>query len=318
MAIKLITYRVSLSNKANEKQILSYFNGQEDLLNTVNEFCSYIHQNIKSYTDNSGNQRTFTLDGLQKLEDSKRTIYGLFDSALTGDKLKIKENETNNLIYDVKNKDLQSRSFFFMIYIPKNSKYAYLVVQKKSNHGVKNILEKSFNDFLVMKGFIDSRITLEYAPDFNLLNKLIQFGELKEIKLIKNSVFSSFQEQLDNIGEVTNSGTFEQVLKFNKHSRVENFKTLLLKLYRTNYKDYDQIEVSNNYFDEVSFTIHLDGLSKTFYIKNKSIIRSDVDVSNFVKFENGEPTISSLMEISWNLINTVLNNFDTDEDKIAS
>lgn len=130
MKVKLITYRVSLTNKVDEKQILSYFNGQEDLLNTVNEFCSYIHQNIKTYTDNIGNRRTFTLEGLQKVEDSKRIIHGFFDSALTGDKIKIKENETNSLIYDVKTKDLQSRNFFFMIYVPKNSKHAYLVIQK--------------------------------------------------------------------------------------------------------------------------------------------------------------------------------------------
>lgn len=318
MAVKLINYRISLSNRANEKQILSYFNGQEDLLNTVNEFCNYIHKNVKSYIDNSGNQRTFTLDGLQKLEDSKRTIYGFFDSALTGDKIKIKENETNNLIYDVKNKDLQSRNFFFMIYIPKNSKYANLVVQKKSNHGVKNILERSFNDFLALKGFIDSRITLEYAPDSNLLNRLLEFGEFKEIKLTKNSLFSSFQEQFDSVEGITNSGIFEQIIKLNKNSRVENFKSLLLNLYNKNYKDYEQIELSNNYFDEISFTIYLDGLSKTFYVKNKSKIRSDVDVTNLVKFENGEPMVSSLIEISWNLIFGTLNNFDWNDGRIAS
>jgi hypothetical protein len=318
MKVKLITYRISLTNKVNEKQTLSHFNGQEDLLNTINEFCNYIHKNIKSYTDNVGNRRTFTIDGLQKIEDSKRVIHGFFDSALTGDKMKIKDNDTNSLIYDVKNRDLQSRNFFFFIYVPKNSKYAFLVVQKKSNHGVKNVLENSFNDFLNLKGFIDFRAILEYAPDYNLLNRLIEFGELKEVKLITNKIFSSFDEQFENIEGVENSGTFEETFKFNKTSRSEKFKRQLFNLYKTTFKDYEQINVSNKFYDEVSFLITLNGLSKTFYVKNKAKIRSDADVTDHLDFIDGEPTKNSLLNVSWKLIMTVLGNFDEDENKLAS
>ncbi|MCR4032528.1 MULTISPECIES: hypothetical protein [Flavobacterium] len=318
MKVKLITYRVSITNKVNEKQTLNYFNGQEDLLNTVNEFCSYIHENIRNYTDNIGNRRTFTLEGLQKVEDSSRIIHGKFDFAYTGDKLKIKESNTNQLLYDVREKDLQSRSFFFFAHVPKNKKNAYLVIQKKANHGVKNVLEHSFNEFLRMKGFSDYRVTLESAPDFNMINRMMEYGDLKEIKLIKNCISSTFNEQFQNNETIPNNGISEIVTKFNKNSRTENYKSDLLRLYRTDFLDYQQVDICGNLFDEVSFVVSLNGLSKTFYVKDKTKIRSDIDVTDHLMFENGEPTVESLIDVSIKLIKNLNGSSDDEINRRAS
>lgn len=318
MKVKLITYRVSVINKINEKQTLNYFNGQEDLLNTVNEFCSYIHQNIKSYTDNLGNQRTFSLEGLHSVKDSRRVIYGKFDTAYTGDKIKIKEAVTNNLICDVKVKDLQSRNLFFFIYIPKNEKNAYLVIEKKSNHGVKNILENSFNEFLRMKGFLDYRLCLDSAPNSNMIYNMMEYGELKEIKLIKSGIYSTFQEQFDNVEALANNGTSENIVKFNRFSRTERYKSELINLFNVDFQDYEQINICNNLFDEVSFVINWNGLTKTLYIKDKTKIRSDIDVTEQLLFENGEPTTESLIDTSINLIRNIGVDFGDREEREAS
>lgn len=318
MKVKLITYRISITNKVNEKQILNYFNGQEDLLSIVNEFCSYIHENIRNYTDNIGNRRTFTLEGLQKVEDSSRIIHGKFDFAYTGDKLKIKESDTNQLIYNVREKDLQSRSFFFFAHIPKNKKNAYLVIQKKANHGVKNVLEHSFNEFLRMKGFVDYHVTLESAPDASMINRMMEYGDLKEIKLAKNSIYSTFDEQFQNAETMVNNGVSEIVTKFNKNSRTENYKSDLLRLYQTDFMDYQQVNICNNLFDEVSFVMSLNGLNKTFYVKDKTKIRSDIDVTEHLIFENGEPTVESLIDVSIKLIQNLSGGSNDEANRRAS
>jgi hypothetical protein len=144
-------------------------------------------------------KRTFTLDSIQKLDENGRSIYGYFDSALTGDRLKIKDGETNRLKLDVDLKDLQSRNFFFLFYIPKGSKHGYLIIQKKSNHGVKNILENTFNQFLQMKGFNDYRFCLDFAQNLNQLSEMLDFGELKEINLTENKIKTDFQSQLNEL-----------------------------------------------------------------------------------------------------------------------
>lgn len=315
---KLITYRFWISNKIGEKQILSFFNGEEDLLNVGNSFCSHIHRNIKGYTDNIGNKRTFTLDSLQNLNDSQRSIYGYFDSALTGDRLKIKDGDTNQLKLDVELKDLQSRNFFFMFYIPKGKKHGYLVVQKKSNHGVKNILERTFNDFLQMKGYNDFKFCLEYTQNLSQLSEMLTQGELKEINLIENKIKSSFEAQINGQTGLDCDGNFERTIKFTKKSKVSNYKAILFQLYKTNYNDYDKVDLLGQTFDEVSFVIHHNSVSKTFYIKNKSKTRSDIDVTNYLNYVNGEPTNESLLEVSWRLIrHDILPDEDNEQQKAS-
>lgn len=299
---KLITYRFWISNKIGDKQTLNFFNGEEDLLDVGNSFCNYIHRNIKSYTDNTGNKRTFALDSLQRFDDIERSIYGYFDSALTGDKLKIKDGETNHLKLDVDLKDLQSRNFFFMFYIPKGKTYGYLIVQKKSNHGVKNILEKTFNDFLLLSGYNEYKFSLEYAQNLNQLSEMLTQGELKEINLIKNKIKSSFESQVLDLDGIDSEGNFERKIRFTKRSNVSNYKKVLFELYKSSYHDYDMINLFGESFDEISFVIYQNSVSKTFYVKNKSKTRSDIDVTKYLTYVGGEPTIDSLLSISWNLI----------------
>ena len=52
----------------------------------------------------------------------------------------------------------------------------------------------------------------------------------------------------------------------------------------------------------ISFIINLNGSTKTFYIKNKDKIRSNINVSHLIEFEDGEPTIQSLVRISLEII----------------
>jgi hypothetical protein len=271
MKVKINTFRISLSNNVGEKQILNFFNGEEDFLNIVNNFCDYIFQNIRSYTDSQGNLRTFTLKDRPNLMAAERSIYGYFDSAYTGDILDIKEGVTNDVLYHVTSDKLQSKKFFFFIYVPKNSKYAYLVVQRKANHGVKSILETSFSHYLRSLGYSEYKVHIEDAPSYYLLETMLQRGRLKEVKLTNNVLLSSFEEQFDNEG-VVNSGHFDKVLKFNSDARTQPFKRTLFSLYRSNYLNNQRINVEGESFDEVSFTIEFDNLSKTFYVKDKSKI----------------------------------------------
>lgn len=315
---KLIIYRFWISNKIGEKQILNHFNGEDDLLNVGNDFCKHIHKNIKSYTDNTGNKRTFTLDSLQKLDENGRSIYGYFDSALTGDRLKIKDGETNLLKLDVDLKDLQSRNFFFLFYIPKGSKHGYLIIQKKSNHGVKNILENTFNQFLQMKGFNDYRFCLDFAQNLNQLAEMLDFGELKEINLTENKIKTDFQCQLNELEGIECDGTYEKSIKFSSKSNVNEYKRVLYNLYKTNFRDYEKINVLGQEFDEVSFIIHHNSVSKTFYVKNKSKTRSDIDITKYLDYVNGEPTIKSLVTTSWKLISEDIIPEIDNEDLIAS
>lgn len=286
--INLNIYRFSLLNKAKEQQVLSFYNEEEDLLDTMNDFCEYIHRNIRDYIDNQGRYRTFTLSNRQKKDSDKRIISGHFDSGYTGEKGKVKERKTNLLKYNINKKDLVSKDFFYLIHVPKNSKFGFLIVQKKENHGVKTIFENAFNNFMRSKGVSNYLLELRQAPPRYFIQNFIEKGKLKEFRLIENN-----QEY----------GTEEKIFKLDKKSDDQILKKNLLDLFNSGLTNDHKISfLDKGEYDEISFVLKIDGSSKTFYIKNKEKIRANIDVSNLIDYDEGEPTLESLIKISLEFI----------------
>lgn len=307
MYVKFITLKINILNKNKEEEILSRFSGNSDLFNLLDEYCSHIFRHRKTYIDNQNNNRTFSLDRPHVLLEDDRELYGYFDSGLTGEEVNIKDLDSNDLKLKVQTKDLMTRDLFFLLRIPKNSKFGYIVIQKKSTHGVKKFFEESFNDFLKSKGYLENRISLKPAPNFDLLEKMLEFGRLKEVQLIKKGIFTSFEEHFDKTG-IMCQGESQEVIKFNSNSIVSAYKNALYKAYRQNYKEHQTILLDgvSDEFNEVSFTLELDKLIKTFYVKEKDKIRSDIDITHNIDFEhNGIPKTQSLLENCKKLINII-------------
>lgn len=297
--VSLSIYRFTLLNKAKEQQVLSFYNEEEDLLDTMNDFCGYIHQNIREYTDNQGKFRTFTLSTLQNRNAENRTIYGFFDSAYTGEKGKIKDRQTNLMKYDISKKDLFSKDFFFLIHVPKNSKFGFLIVQRKENHGIKSVFENAFNAFMRSKGVSNYYLELKQAPARYFIINYLNNGSLKEFRLIENEKKSS------DIIDGVDLGREERIFKLNNNFEdSENLKKVLIKLFDTYFSPDEKIPFLNKgEFDEIVFVLGHQGSTKTFYVRNQEKIRSNVDVTSLIKYEDGEPTIDSLIKVALDLIN---------------
>ncbi|MCK8142252.1 hypothetical protein MW871_10155 [Flavobacterium sp. I-SCBP12n] len=296
--INLSIYRITLVNKSKEQQVLSFYNEEEDLLETMNDFCSHIHKNIRSYTDVQGKHRTFSLANKQHKDVEKRIITGYFDSAYTGEYGKIKDSRTSHLKYDILKGDLFSKDFFYLIHVPKNSKYGFFVFQKKENHGVKVVFENAFNNFIRTKGVSNFFLELKHAPSRYLITNFFKFGRLKEFRLIDSTVKSN--DKFINM----NLGREERVIKLNNAVNSEVIKDVLVELF-DNFSHENRISFLNHgEFDEISFIITHNGVSKTFYVKDKEKIRASLNVSNMVEFQDGEATFDSLIKICLELIDS--------------
>lgn len=296
--INLSIYRFTLLNRAKEQQVLSFFNEEEDLLDTMNDFCSHIHKNTKSYIDVQGKYRTFSLSNNQIKDIEKRIITGYFDSGYTGEYGQIKDGKTSNLKYDILKGDLFSKDFFYLIHVPKNSKYGFFIFQKKENHGVKMIFENAFNSFMRLKGVSNYLLQLKQAPARYLINNFLKLGKLKEFRLIDGTSQSNI-ETLD-----LNLSREERVIKLNSSVNNQSVKNVLVELF-DNFSSQDKIPFMNQgAYDEISFVIGHNGVSKTFYIKDKEKIRSSFNVTSMLEFEDGEATFESLIRISLELLNS--------------
>lgn len=296
--VNLSVYRFTLVNNVKEQQVLSFYNEEEDLLETMNDFCSHIHRNVKSYTDAQGKYRTFSLANNQLKDVEKRIITGYFDSGYTGEYGQIKDGKTSYLKYDILKGDLFSKDFFYLIHVPKNSKYGFFIFQKKENHGVKMIFENAFNSFMRLKGASNYFLQLKQAPARYLINNFLKFGKLKEFRLIDGTIRSAI-ETLD-----VNLGREERVIKLNNSTNNQNVKNVLVELF-DNFSSEDKIPFMNQgVYDEITFVIRHNGISKTFFIKDKEKIRTSFNVTSMVEFEDEEATFESLIRISLELINS--------------
>lgn len=309
------TYQIKIKNNNDYEQVLSRFNGREDLLDILQNYCNYLLTNVRHYTDTLGKHRTFTLNAPPQLNSLERTIHGDFDSAYTGELLKIKA-PNNGLLFDVEQTHLQSRSTFFLFSIPKKSTKGYLVVESKRNHSVKVAIENSLNEYLKFLGYSDYRISILPLTNQRRLIKIIEKGQLKEINLVKFGIGSSEIESFGGTRRLTN-GLYKRSLKFNKNSETTFYKEKLKSLFLEKRNDYDKITINGlaEEFDEVSFRIIYNGNSKTFYIKNKAKIRSNIDVSHLLIYSNGIATIKSKLYVALELIQ---NRSDRENKAIAA
>ncbi|MEM6718409.1 MAG: hypothetical protein AAF611_03740 [Bacteroidota bacterium] len=307
-----VPYRITLLNKAKEEQVLSRFNGHLDLIYLVKEFCDYILKNKKSYYDSQGNSRTFTLDNLSRVSFKDRIVLGDFESGFTGDKMLVKDNNNNGLLFDVIPEYLQARELFFLFYIPKDYKYASLILQKKNNHGVKTALLNSFNEFLKMKGYKDFFISFVPSANFKDLIEGLKFGEIRQVKF-KMPSFGSLRNTDNGLSSFFKNNISQMVVKPLKGEDVSKQRKILLSLFSNHYEFDDLIFIPgiSQGLSEISFLINYKGIRKTYYIKEKSKIRSNMDVSSRLSYENNYPTRESMIKVALEIAKSFFNEDDS-------
>ena len=139
------------------------------------------------------------------------------------------------------------------------------------------------------KGVSNYLLELRQAPPRYFIQNYLEFGILKEYRLIENNL---------------KLGREERVFKLDKKfSEVNEIKKTLINLFTSISESNNKIPFMNQgEYEEISFVLGINGSTKTFYIKNKQKIRASINVSELLEFQNGEPTNDSLIEVSLSII----------------
>lgn len=307
MNYKVSTFKFFVSNRSGEKHFLANLPGNIDFQNLFEEFCEDIFSNIKNFNE-KGKDKSLTLKEPHKINKEKRCVYGRFDAGTTGDPVDINDPETNQTNYSVSSDELQARILNFYAQIPKNKQEGFIILQRKSTHSIQKSFEDCFNNFLVRKGFEgESKIKFKLAPapNFKLMGRMMNNGDLKEVNLHRNLIPNSFSELFEDSSN-SNLGTTITQLKFNKGAIKDNIKQVLSSIYRKSYTGDEQVEIEGNFYDEVSFTFNLDKVTKTFYVNDKSKIRSEIDITSMIDdIDQGEIPLDKFIEISEKLISEI-------------
>jgi hypothetical protein len=147
---------------------------------------------------------------------------------------------------------------------------------------------------------------------------MIEKGKLKKVRLIKHRLAQDVQLSLwDNINLNSDDQDIRE-LKFKSKTNNSLYKNELYSLFFSKLNSDEKINFMNEFeVDEISFEINHNGSSKTFYLKEKSSMRANIEVSNRLDFVDGEPTEDSMIKVSIALIKEILGFNSSDLNEVA-
>jgi len=197
-------------------------------------------------------------------------VYGFLSSGVGGDKFVVRsEGETESEFESDPQKHITFRNLFFYINIPYNSNQAYLVVQKRRDLGAKGSLYKALNLYLAEMGYgPDFHITISNLLNGRVYDKMMAFGNLKNVDLIRRKIPSSIEDFYNN-GLETENGTLTTSIR-SSSSLSDKWKSFIHNIYQGSYKN-NTVELNGGQeeYDEIEFELEFKGKIKTFHVVSK-------------------------------------------------
>lgn len=293
--ILLSTFVLRLREKRNlENVFLSRFNDpQQDFLVVFEEFLNYrVGNHFRGAKDKQGRRKSlyFRADNLRRIDE--RTIHGFIYSGLSGEKGDVVNDRTGEDLYTMEDNHAKILPTYFFLHVPKNRKDAYLILQKKSNYGIKGLLEDAFADYF-------NKLSINFILEVNnflvslVFEKMLKVGRIFEMSFVKNRIEDNIEDLYDQgaknkripgktVTKITTKGGFP-------------VSGLLKRLYFGSQKD-GMVEIPelNDRFDEVDFDMDYNGSKKTFHMKNVGRTTPDFNVTDQVEVVDNIPTYESL------------------------
>lgn len=162
----LSIYRISINrrNSPSEKETLCDFDNGKDLIQILDGmFHSWERQTYKSQPSYDGDDekricRIYKCPGGNfEYHNVGRYISGIIESGEYGTEEPIIDSDTGDLKYLKGKDDAPMIPFYFLINIPANSKFGYLILERISNNGIFTLLSQAIQHFtgnIVSGGFV--------------------------------------------------------------------------------------------------------------------------------------------------------------------
>jgi len=293
--ILLSTFVLRLREKRGlEHAFLSRFNDPKlDFLQVFEDFLNYrIANHYRGPKDKQGRRKSlyYRADNLQRIDE--RTLHGFVHSGLSGEKGDVVNDHTGEDLYTMEDNHAKILPTYFFLHIPENRKDGYLILQKKSNYGIKNLFEDAFADYF-------TKMNINYILEVNnflvslVFEKMLKVGRIFEMSFVKNIIDDDIADLYDK--DARNKRIPGKTVTTITTKSGLPVSGLLRRLYFGSTKD-GMVEIPelNDRFDEVDFDMDYNGSKKTFHMKNVGRTTPDFNVTDQIELVDNLPTYASL------------------------
>lgn len=165
----LAAYSINVWNfEEREGEVISDFGDEEDLLELFSTFLSSLQAKA---SHDKRNRQLLTVETL-KIEKKARTLCGIIETGEYGSESKLRDVDTQEIVYKKKIKEADMLPFYFLFDLPEGSEDGILVLQRTGMFGIRKILTT------VIDSWFDAKF-----PDYRLrLHPLAEPGDLEKYK----------------------------------------------------------------------------------------------------------------------------------------
>ena len=292
--INLATYSIYAYSKDRDENIkLDHLNDNTILhesskFNTLNEILTEFFKQKRPYIDDKKFLRV-----KQYYNDSLKIFYGELEYGPFGTKHTVvnAENvdEDEKIIYP---EDSVLTPYYFYIQLFQNRLDGLLILETKSNSGIKIIFENWINEFLKKIGCTHFEIKLvSFLPE-EVINQFATQGKIRKIRYLSYKLPTDI---IDNIDEYEpDEGYAEYIINIKKEKTKINNRILNIIL---NSKNNSDVLMKNIDFevDDIKLEVELNDSKRTFTIGNLTKTQPARDITYELDIgEDGHRTFDSI------------------------
>jgi hypothetical protein len=298
----LAAYSINVWNfEEREREVISDFEDEQDLLELFSTFLSSLQ--VKASHDKK-NRQLLTVETL-KIDKKARILCGVIETGEYGSESKLRDVDTEEVVYKKKIKEADMLPFYFLFDLPEGSEDGILVLQRTGMFGIRKILADVVNFWFEAK-FPDYGLRLHPLAEPGDLEKYKE-GQVETVRFIGYDIPGDIADALDTVNKkfdghvelviTARRGSFLNVKDrirrfFNKE--VELNKFIALKETKFKYKD-------------VKLKTKVGRSKRTVSLAELKLLRSYYDISDdvIVNPATGHPAFDSIDDLARGLAGRV-------------
>jgi hypothetical protein len=311
--IKLEVYTLGIRNERviNCIRLDSLF-GNSDFFSFFQEYVSSFDKKLSL---NKVQQKSIKFrSGSLNVNSAQRIISGIIDSGDYGIESSIVNIKTGIEKYHKTIEDTDIKPFYFLLYIPKSSDKAFVILQRLGIYGINGIFRTHLENFI--KGKSDD-LVVEFSPfiSHKLAQSFINDGDIKEISLRRYNLPTDVTDKLGM--ESLEEDILSLELKITaKRKRSLHFNNQVKKFINNpNAVMFDIKELKSLGFNgehKSSIKVRLGKNTRTIDLSETGQIRPYYDIDEEVKKDaSGHPDFDSINNIAIKLLNDEIIVFKT-------
>lgn len=265
-------------------------------------FHQYLQARVADYSIDHERQKLWRV---LRPHATDSTINGIVETGEYGYTADLYNVDTETVSYQRIGTDAEMMPFYFLTHLPANRNEGVILIQRRSNLGIRTIFLEDFADHFA-ESYPGFKVEFNPLVPQQLINEYLQNGRLTKIRFIRFGLPSDLSDAYDAGGHVEAEGTAEMVFSPRRGQSIP-LLSRLREVFDGRREMQEMIELRGYEYDNVKVELDVRGSKKTLDLSDLLKIRAYVDITSDIRIEDdGHPEFNSIDAVARDLMGSLL------------